>query len=473
MFKKTSTANDNVPNGYDSAQLSRIGSVIMGHGENAAHIRGASPLRASKPPIYQMPETLAEAPAERKTATSTLFTLASFAWLATIAANIWAISAAPSPGLHMILAVMAILTSLWVTYFSAKAVRPALHELSAMSAVLAFAVSLYVTNMRFGVIISPIAGAGLTALAALGVGMVAQSVMALRLSAIFGAVWAGLGFTAVGVKPFLWGFPALLSLQLFAAQIKRDGQTFTLSVLSGYFWILGTAYLAFTGGLISALQLTSLLFLIGALHLRAGKLMQDMQHEFGLTQTNLGWMAMITGLLGVQDFWLSPLRAPWLGLPVNITGQSVWVIIAIAIIVCICAIELRRVKTRPQTLTLALFSTLLCATIAALAVQASTAAELLQGWGANPMPNLGLTLGAVVTAAAAAMIVNGIRRGKTIMVLIGALAILAQTVIVLEHISQNADQALFFGAATFICVLCTALFAGSAEDHSDYAEGHL
>lgn len=467
MFKKTSTANDNVPNGYDSAPLSRAGAIIMGHGENADHITGGSPSRASRPPIYHKPETQAQASAERKTTTSTLFTIASLAWLASIAANIWAISAAPSAGLHMVIAVMAIFTSLSVCYFSAKAKRSALHELSAMSAVLAFAVSLYVTNMRFGLIISPLTGAGLTALAALGIGITAQSVMALRLSAIFGAVWAGLGFAATGVKPFLWGFPALLSLQLFAAQAQRDSEAFSLSVLSGYFWILGTAYFALTIGMISALQLTTLLFMIGALHLRAGKVMQDRAMDFGLTQTNLGWMAMIIGLLGVQDFWLSPLRAPWLGLPVNITGQSAWVIITGAILICIFALELRRIKTRPQTLTLALCSTLLCAAIAALAVQASTVAELLQGWGANPMPNLGLALGAVVTALAAAMIVNGIRRGKTFMVLIGALAILAETVIVLQHISQSAEHAIFFGAATFICVLSAGLFAGGSEVAQD------
>ena len=463
MFKKTSTANDNVPNGYDSAPLSRAGAIIMGHGENAAHIRGVSVSGLSTPPIDQRYDGTESLGAQHVAAQNSLSPIASFAWLATIAANIWALSAAPSAGLHMVIAVMAIFTSLSVSYFSAKANRLALHEISAMSAVLAFAVSLYVTNMRFGVIISPIAGAGLTALAALGIGMTAQSTMALRLSAIFGAVWAGLGFAATGVKPFLWGFPALLSLQLFAAQIQRDGQALTLSILSGYLWILGTAYLALTNGMISALQLTTLLFMIGALHLRAGKVMQDKAMDFGLTQTNLGWMAMIIGLLGVQDFWLSPLRAPWLGLPVNITGQSAWVIITGAILICIFALELRRIKTRPQTLTLALCSSLLCAAIAALAIQASTIAELLQGWGANPMPNLGLALGAVVTALSAAMVVNGIRRGETFMVLIGALAILAETVIVLQHISQSAEHAIFFGAATFICVLCAGLFAGGSD----------
>lgn len=481
MFESTSIANDNVPNGHDGApnqpQISAAGQTILRH--RAMTERPSMTLSSqsgddSYAPVWQ--DLTQESPPAKRQNRKTGFAIVTLLWLCAITANVWAIMTGPAPALHIMLATTAIMTSLGIVYFAARHNRRGLQEIGALSAVLGFALSLYVMSMRFGLYVSPLSGAGLTAAAALGIGALGHSVIALRLSAIFSIVWAALSFglfdlTALGLssasaQTFLWGFPALWSLQVFCAHYLRDGAALTLSVFAGYFWLIGMAYAALDTNILSALHVTTSLFLIGALHVRLGKVMQDVAAPFGLSQTNWGWLAMMAGLLGVQDFWLSPLRAPWLGLPQTSAAQTLWAIGAGLVIVAILAAELRRIKTRPQSLTRALSVTLLCALVMALAVQTSALAGALQIMGLNPMPNIGLILGAVVTALSIAMILNGFRRHSAFMVLLGLAGLVAEIVIILDPIMQSVDHAVLYGAASFVFALFAALFAGADNEET-------
>ncbi len=406
------------------------------------------------------------------------FTAASLFWITSLLANIWAIVSVPANSIHLSIALLAMWSSLFISFLAYKRRRIVLAEMGAMAALLSFALALHIASHRFGIFFSPLIGASLTSFAGLALAFSLNSKLALRLGGLIGA--AGFIFAMSANAPdnlssyLLLGLPPFCLATAYIARRLCDMPSLLLAILTGYFGLAFYLYLASpislassTPNIIAPLSLT----LIGLAHNRFGKFAQLNDIFGGHIHRLLGWTAGMTGLLAMLMIWQS-----WGGFaaePISAAADksAPSLIINGLLAACVLAIatfEFWRAKLGHQGLPKALIMSALPLLFIYAVLNVNALSLALSSFNPAHLPLAVLILSGIICALGFGQLINGLRQSKALMVLFALLTIGALFAIAGGTIFQSQESAVLGAAALFISGLFALGLTGNAK-HRAYA----
>jgi len=420
-------------------------------------------------------------------ASSLIYAVVALVWVIAIIANIAAMLFAPSNSLHLIAVIGAIWTSLTMVYVAQSRRQAALAELASLAALGAFTLALYVTSMRFGLFAPAAMGVALSAFAAVILGLITGSKLALRLSAVTALVWAVISLTGDGdstislpVPDISWfGFPALLGLQSLASSRYKDGVAMNISVIAAYLIGIGGLAGLTLSGTITPVMAAAAAMIFGLLHSRIGKFLDSRNRVFASLHMGWGWAAMMTGLIALQDFWTRPDMLPWNGEATHaiITAPSRMAVLGglsitgAALALAFILIVLRRGKGLGRWVQ-GLVITGLAGGLGLASLYPSKIENALFGYGIGAHSIGGIIIGGAALAICLAMIANGFRRYRPIYVALGAIALAASVTSLLPSLMNDIDASMLYAVSTFVSAMIAASLTSqdlsSNRPSSDY-----
>ncbi len=233
-------------------------------------------------------------------------------WGGIICAAIWAYYSGQPIGVRLLASIALIWFGLWLSYLSQNHKRTRIGELAIISALAGFVAILMTAVTQLGLPLS-LSGALFTFVtAALIVAWLNLSNIALIASIAGCFTWAALhldGYIAPSVLMFF--LPALWSGQLLLGAKMRSTMSLLAALMIAYGWLIGATLQAFQAGHISPLFLAGGTYLIGSMHMRVAKAMEDEGLSVMGTQVLIGWTIGTLGLLGVAKFALDPSTTVW------------------------------------------------------------------------------------------------------------------------------------------------------------------
>lgn len=405
-------------------------------------------------------------------ASTLIYAAVALAWVSAIIANIAAMLFAPSNSLHLIAVIAAIWTSLTMVYVAHTRQQTALAELASLAALGAFTLALYVTSMRFGLFAPAAMGVALSAFAAVILGLITGSKLALRMSAATALVWAVISLMGDGGSAFnfnlrapdiSWlGFPALLGLQSLASSRFKDAVAMNISVVAAYLIGIGGLAGLTLAGTITPVMAAAAAMIFGLLHSRIGKLLDSRNRVFAGLHTGWGWAAMMTGLIALQDFWTRPDMTPWtLGAssftsaPSRIVLLGGLAIAGAALAVAFILIVLRREKGLGRWMR-GLTITGLAGGLGLASLYPSRIEAPLATYGVSVHPMGGIVIGGAALAICLAMIANGFRRHRPMSVALGAVTLAASVTSILPSLMNTIDAAMIYAVSAFVSAMIAA-----------------
>ena len=379
------------------------------------------------------------------------------AWILSVAGAGWAIYAG-APGIFHLVAALAVMwASIVIGYFMSKRESRAGVELSALSALLAFAGTLYVIAAHFGLLAPPALMAATLAGGALALGLVLRSQIGVRLAAILGIAWLAASLISGHVSLLFWLIPAFAGITLLSAASQDDEAAFNLSHILLYGWLAAALALAVTGGIVPAIYAAALFFGIAAAQRRIGRMMQDTAHPMGEPTAAWGWTLSMASLIGITDFWLRGDAMPWAMGSLDPVGLALFVGLALCALTLILLTEIRRVVTRPQSPGLALSIAIIIGAVMFAPLYAPALAQTdmvsLTEMGLSTSQGVGLLFAGAAFALSCIYAVNGARRVQPLRVVAALLALAGLAVVALDHLLITPEALLIFGAAVFVSLV--------------------
>ena len=384
------------------------------------------------------------------------------AWAASAAATAWAIYTG-APGIFHLVAIIALLwSSIALGYFMSRTHNRAGVELSALSALLAFAGSIYVIAAHFGILAPPVLSAATMAMSALALGFILRSKICLRLSALLGLAWLAACMTAGSISLLFWGVPVFTAAALFCAARQDDEAAFNLSHILIYGWIASALALAVNGAFLPAIYAVALFFAAAATEHRLGRLSQDKARLLGEPISAWGWVLSMGALLAMTDFWLRGDAMPWVMNSLDPLGLALFMGLAITAIIVILFTEIRRVVSRPQSPLLALCLSMIYAAVIFAPLYAPKIAQMdtpsLTEIGLTSSQGAGLVFTGVAFALSIIYAINGARRVQPMRIIMGLTALIALAVIALDHLLITPEALLISAGAAFVSFLISCAF---------------
>ena len=417
-------------------------------------------------PKFQRDKNAAPTPAS-----APVYAIIALAWVGSIVANIAAMLFAPSNSLHLIAVIVAIWTSLTMVYVAQSRQQTMLAELASLAAIGAFTLALYVTSLRFGLFAPPAMGVALSAFAAVTLGLITGSKLALRLSAATALVWAVMSLTGDGITALnlhapdiSWlGFPALLGLQSLASSRFKDGVAMNISVIAAYLIGIGGLTGLTLSGTITPVMAAGAAMIFGLLHSRIGKYLDSRDRVFAGLHTAWGWAAMMTGMIALQDFWTRPDMMPWspseadamLMAPSRVTLLGGLSIAGAALALAFILIVMRREKGFGRWVQ-GLSITGLAGGLAFASLYPSRIEVPLATYGISANPMIGIIIGGAALAICLAMIANGFRRHRPMSVALGAIALAGSVTSLLPTLMNNFDASMIYAVSAFVSAMIAA-----------------
>ena len=463
-------ANDNVPKQSTPHSAEPAGISSTGAALRASAYASSPAASRSGPLTLSSPDTLMDyspvwSPRGNTAQSKTLrfgLKASMTAWVLSIAAMAWSVYTG-APGIfHLIAAIVLMWASIALGYCMSRRGSRAGLELSALSALLAFAGTMYVIAAHFGILAPPAITAATLAGGALALGVVLRSQICLRLAAIVGI--AGLAaYMAMGGSAMLfWAAPIFGGLTTLAAISQNDEATFNLSHILIYGWIASALVLAVSGGLIPALHGAALLFAAAVTQHRIGRLMQDKAQPFGEPTAAWGWALSMAALIGITDFWLRGDAMPWVMDTLSPVGLAIFIGLALCAVTVILFTEIRRVVTRPQSPLLALSAAVILSAVifAPLYAPEITSIDMasLSDIGLSTSQAIGLLFAGAAFAVSCIYGVNAARRVQPFRVIAALAALVALAVVALDHLLITPEALMIFGCATFVSILIAIAF---------------
>ncbi|WP_017930191.1 hypothetical protein [Robiginitomaculum antarcticum] len=383
-------------------------------------------------------------------------------WLASLAATGWTVYSGAA-GIVQLLAVIVLLwASLALSYTQARAANSVGREVGALSALLAFAGTIYVLAAHFGLLGTAVMSAGVLTCAALGLGYVLHSRICLRAAAFLGLAWLAAGLTAAGAPQIAWGLPLFGALALIISAHRHDQAAFSLSHLPLYGWLGAALSLAVLGGIMPAIHAVCLVMAAAFTEYRAGRYLEQRQSSFGQAMSAWGWIIFMTALIAATDFWLRGDAVPWTFDTLTPLASAGFIMAALAAIFAIILIEIARITYRPQSVLAALCIPVFIAGalfIPAYAHIIDGAAGIIPQWaGVTLRQGIGLIFGGISFALAWRHILTGIRRSQSGKIFGGIAAIMGLSVIALDHILMTPQALIIFAGAALLALLASRNF---------------
>jgi len=260
-------------------------------------------------------------------------------------------------------------------------------------------------------------------------------------------LWATISLLGmVPINNLIALFPLLSLIQIHSSSKIKSNLAVGLSVLTGYFGIIGLLMTLMTNNLLPLAYVASFLFIVGIAHHRIGKAAKDSHISGSHIHTMIGWVVAIASAIIFQHFWLSP-EAPIESEPSQ-TFIGIWKTIVALSIFAIFVSGIIRFKHSQITLP-GIFLLTFCSSFIPLMLWAPQLPEMLAANipGLEPTPSFGLIIGAGILAAGIGLAFNGLRQKSWTMILMGLAALFIETSIIMKPAFFNADTIIIFTAS--------------------------
>ena len=350
--------------------------------------------------------------------------------------------------------------SLFLLYLSKREGRPLLRRLSmlgSLASLIAIGMTLHTgfnIHLEMGVTLCLAAGL------ALAVGALTQEKFPVLISVILSAMWVGNAHFEPNASKLVWLFPTFFVLQYWLSAKMRAPVALILTILTVVAWVCSNLLLASQNGGLPITLVLGILLLCGIAYNRIGKIMQDGDKPTGLLHTNIAWILGVASAIGIQFIWGTPAEnlEQASGLAED-TVTMIGVALSMAITLVIIGASIRRNRSGHQSLN----ETIALTGIALALIVLLNNPDTILNWASTltPMPLLTLSfvVGGLIVAASIGMIVNGARRGKSLMIMIGIIAIIAELYLAVPKLSQHSEYIYAFGYSGLFSLLFLALFA--------------
>lgn len=361
-------------------------------------------------------------------------------------------------------------TGLWTTYLASDSGQPRLAAASTLLATLGGLGIWVVAATQLGLPLSPADGAGVFAGVMTLTALCLRSKMALLVSTCASFMWL-VTFTQLSTINSLplWGLPVLSLVQLVLASHYKTGLSAMMALISTYGW-LGYVMMQLVGaGDISLLHASGVTALIGFSHYRFGKTAGDSQMPFAVLHVIMGWSIAVLGGLMLQHYWLGTGSTVWDELTSRPAGVFGWTIVSYSLVgLIVVGTAMRWFGGRGSAIGTLAVSSVAAAIVVITGHTDSLSAMTEAQLGLPAMPSAAFIIGAVISASAIAMTINGARRRIWIMMAFGLLALAAQAVLLSNPQLWNADISVIFGIS-FITCLCVAALLAAESTHPNTA----
>jgi len=358
-------------------------------------------------------------------------------------------------------------TGLWGSYVTADHGYWRLSELSVISALAGLMAVTIATANFFGLGLTLPDGLILMSIFSLIISYLLKSRICVLASICASLIWGVLSFSGLAETFYLMlAFPLICAAQLFVGTKIRSGLAITLAVITGYYWVTNFMLTAWNTDNLPLTFAAAALFAIGTAHHRSGKAIEDKGLTGSAIHIYAGWIAAIVGAIGFQYFWLNPEAVQNSTATLSVSGLMLWksvILTSLAVIFCSAII---RYKYTQISLAGIFLLTLASAIIPMMlwfpALPQQVAASIP---GLNAIPSIGIFIGAVITATALGMTLNGVRRHSFIMMGLGMTALLAQAYLLMKPELMTVDNSIIFISGFLASLAVGATIAGSSLSH--------
>jgi len=297
---------------------------------------------------------------------------------------------------------------------------------------------------------------------------IAKSRIALIVSAAAALLWAGYNFanpTAQSVMFF--AFPAIWSVQIYLASHLKSRASIIIGNIAGYYWLIGHGLAFMAAGSISPAMALTALFMAGTVHYRSGKSAEDEGAYGHETHTYFGWVFAMLGAVFVSHYWLFPDNVLWQNMKATAMGTIGWkVAIALGISAIYLSMMVRWKHYRVSALTV-ISLTLICALIPATLWWETSLRRIFEATPSfSAAPTIGILIAAGTMTAGLALAVNGVRRGRIMMILAGLFGAGVQGILLANPVLIKFENILIFLISLTFAMCVTGMLARSSLTQS-------
>ncbi len=401
-----------------------------------------------------------------------------FLWIMSLAGAFMAVEQYNEPIPRIFISVGCAWAALFFAYVSRKQNRDWFQALGLTGALIALGAAVLMAVSGYNIPLSLSLLASLAVFTTILLAALLKEQYLLIISGLITLGWMAYSFANPEISAHFWTFPALWAMQMFLAMELNAKTPLAIATIAGVFGLFTSLYVLTATQQISALMAIAAMFMIGIVHSRVGKSMQDSQILSGLLQTNIGWAIAALSALLLQDYWLmSTPHMPWVGLSTTPTSAyplskfwNAFTIIGIAAVGVLC---LFRIHAKKQSFIGGLgvvgFASILPASIA----YKPRLIALAEQYNIAPVPNIGLLIGGTITGLALGMLVNGLRRNKTSMIMLALLTLCAEAVLIMDNLYAEPDNQAVFGFTIMIVALTAGLYAHNGRIREQRVQIHV
>lgn len=336
-------------------------------------------------------------------------------WIVFGGAAFWCFYTSQPIDARIITTIGLIWSGLWTRFLAIDHIKPRLAELALLSTLVGFIGLMMTATLQMGFPMTLPGGIVTLIAAALVVSVINHSRIALMCAIGGGLFWAALqldGFIETG--SYAIALPALWTLTVLQAIRLKTITGVLVSVITGYCWLAGSAYQAYSTGTLTALYLCVGAIVIGSLHYRASKAAEDEGLPYMEFSVAAGWFVANAGLLWLAKFGLDPEAAIWANnLDISSIVRIAWIgLMGGSVAIYALASFVRQHHNHMSISGTVLTVSLLAALPASILFLPVIEAQFLKITGLTPYPSAGLFLFGMVTGHILFFISNAFRRHK-------------------------------------------------------------
>ncbi len=347
---------------------------------------------------------------------------------------------------------------LWTSYVAADHNQWRLSEIAIVIALGGLMSVIMIGSNYLGLNLTLVDAIILMGLLSVIMGYIVKSRIAILTSICATLLWAMMSF--MGLEPINNSailFPLLIGLQVFTSSRISSKLAITLAVITGYCGLVGFLVTTWIYNLIPLTFASSLLFIIGIAHHRAGKAAEDIEISGNKIHIYFGWVVAITSAVIFQYFWLNETVAASNTTLIGQTGLNLWKIAVSLSILIIFISGIIRFKHTQITLAgiflLTFFSGLMPMMMWFPTWHETLVANIP---GINSIPAFGIVIGAAIVAASISFSLNGIRQESVIMLFLGLPFLGVEGFLLITPNLMSLDHSIIF----FVALLTTFAVGG-------------
>ncbi len=331
----------------------------------------------------------------------------------------------------------------------------------------AFAVSLLGVATQAGVLLFATDISVLISAVSITLAWTFKSRPGLMLSGFSGLLWlaslnpdisGSLGIGTPASQGWLPLFPLLLIAQGVLAKRLHSQSTLLVTIIAAYGFVISVSTS------LPMLPLAGLFFAVSAAHHRMGKAWADTDVFGARHHIIVGWLAALSAALYVQSYWLNLENGQ--AEPLWTAHQGWWIALG-----CAAAVLFTSSIIRYKHAQISLSGIFLVSAAALILPVTTVRPDLVYILfdtfpGLPARPGFGFMIGAAIMASGLAWVVNGLRKGQVLEMVLGAAAVGLQALILFNPDWINVDFAIVF-CLSLICALCVGgLIAGASLNHA-------